>query len=94
MTTSIFPLIKGFALMLLSYIGVIIVYSDGVMIHIREGSPGWYIALIVSFILLIKGVHNVYTFIRRQLRCIHLNILRQKRRKNRTHAKPNHRRSI
>lgn len=90
MTTSIFPLIKGFLLMILSYIGVVIIYSDGLMIHIREGSPGWYIALILSFILLIKGLHNVYTFIRRQLRCIHLNILKQKRLKRRTHAKLNH----
>ena len=54
--------------MVLSYIGVVIVYSDGVMIHIREGSPGWYAGLIISFILLIKGLHNIYTFARRPLR--------------------------
>ncbi len=85
--TSFFPLIKGFFLMILSYIGIIIVYSDGVMIHIREGSPGWFLLLVVSFVMLIRGMHNVYTFIRRQLRCIHLNILRQKRRKIRNNAK-------
>ena len=79
--------------MILSYIGVVVVYSDGVMIHIREGSPGWYLGLALSFLFLLKGLHNIYTFARRRLRCFHLSILRQKRRKTRTNAKSN-RRSI
>lgn len=87
MTTSILPLIKGFALLLISYIGVVITYNDGVLIHIREGSVIWYLALIFSFFMLIKGIHNIYTFARRRVRCFHLSLLRQKRRNQRQYAK-------
>ena len=74
--------------MALAYIGVIVTYSDGVMIHIREGTAAWYIILIVCFIALIKGLVNIHTFVRRRIRCVHLNILRQKRKKLRQNAKP------
>lgn len=74
--------------MILSQIGIIITFSSGLIIHILEGSPGWYIVIICSFLLLMKGLHNIYTFFRRKVRCYHLNILRQKR-KSQQNAKSN-----
>jgi hypothetical protein len=88
MTANVLTLFKGIVLLILSYIGIMVTYSNGLMIHVKEGSPGWYILLAVSFVILVKGIHNIYTFIRRRLRFYHLNLLRQKR-KNQRNARTN-----
>lgn len=88
MTTNIISLFKGIVLLILSYIGIIITYSEGFNIHIQEGSLGWFLVLGICFILSVKGVHTIYTFFRRKLRCFHLKILRQKR-KNQSNASTN-----
>lgn len=88
MTANVLSLFKGIIFLILSYIGIMITYSNGLMIHVKEGSIGWYLLLAISFIVLVKGIHNIYTFIRRRLRCYHLNLLRQKR-KNQRNARTN-----
>lgn len=40
MTANILTLFKGIVLLVLSYIGVMVTYSNGLMIHVKEGSPG------------------------------------------------------
>ncbi len=93
MTTNIISLFKGVILLILSYIGIIITYSEGLNIHIREGSPGWFLIIGICFILTVKGIHTIYTFIRRRLRCFHLNLLRQKRKNQRNATKQNNHRN-
>lgn len=79
------PLIKGFCLSFLAWLGITITTPNGwLYIHIAEGSAGWYIIYALCLLMLVSGVHKIYTFCRRRLqayfRCLRLrNILKARK---------------
>lgn len=76
-------LIKGVFIAVCAWLGIVITYNQGILIHFQEGRGLISAAALLGlFLLLIKGLHIIYTAIRRNLRCQKLKFLRAKRKKD------------